>query len=119
MNTIQAALRGLCEHSEVGGAAVVTPDGLVAASELVEGLAADVVAGLASYLMVSADRSLGEGRYGACERLTIEAERGKVVLVALADSYLVVLLNALTSGQGPNAAIDAVASFAATSVPGV
>lgn len=110
VNAIQEALRGLCEHADVRGAAVVTPDGLVAASEMVEELAADVVAGLASYLMITADRSLGEGCYGPCERLTIDAEHGKVVLVALEDSYLVVLLDAFSPGHGAGGAVDAVAT---------
>lgn len=110
VNTIQEALRGLCDHADVRGAAVVTLDGLVAASEMVEELAADVVAGLASYLMVTADRSLGEGCYGPCERLTVDAEHGKVVLVALEDSYLVVLLDASSSGHSCDGAIEAVAT---------
>lgn len=110
VNRIQEVLRELCGRADVRGAAVVTLDGLVAASELVEGMAADVVAGLASYLATTADRSLQEGGFGPCRRMSVDAEHGVVVLVALEDSYLVVLIDASATDRVPDDAIDAVAA---------
>ena len=63
------------------GAAVVTADGLVAASSVATGLDPEVISGLASYLMMTTNRSLGEGGYGACTRLMLNATHGKAVLV--------------------------------------
>ena len=75
------------------GAALITADGLVAASSLATGLDPDVVAGLSSYLMMTTNRSLAEGDYGACTKLLLNATHGKAVLVQLDDSYLVVIFD--------------------------
>ena len=77
----------------VKGAAVVTGDGLVASASLATGLDAEVVAGLASYLMMATNRSLAEGGLPAAKKLVLNATHGKAAFVRLDDSYLVVLFD--------------------------
>jgi len=93
MSKIQDAIAELRHAPGVRGAAVVTADGLVAASSLATGLDPDVISGLASYLMMTTNRSLDEGGYGACTKLLLNATHGKAVFVQLDDSYLVVLFD--------------------------
>ena len=91
ISAIQEALGDLRGAPGVRGVAVVTADGLVAASALATGLADDVIAGLASYLMMMTNRCLDDGAHGVCTRLTLIATDGKAVFVQLEGSYLVVL----------------------------
>jgi predicted regulator of Ras-like GTPase activity (Roadblock/LC7/MglB family) len=93
MSKIQDAIAELRHAPGVRGAAVVTRDGLVAASSLATGLDPDVISGLSSYLMMTTNRSLDEGGYGVCTKLLLNATHGKAVLVQLDDSYLVVLFD--------------------------
>lgn len=93
MSKIQDILEALRRAPGARGAAVVTSDGLVAAAALPAGVEADVVGGLASYLMLTTGRSLQEGGYGPCGRLVLNATHGKAVVVRLEDSYLVALFD--------------------------
>lgn len=93
MSKIHDAISELRHAPGVRGAAFVTEDGLVATASLATGLDEDVVAGLTSYLMMTANRSLEEGGYAACEKLLLNATHGKAVFVRLDDSYLVVLFD--------------------------
>jgi predicted regulator of Ras-like GTPase activity (Roadblock/LC7/MglB family) len=93
MNKIQDVVTELRGVPGIKGAAVVTLDGLVAAAALDAGTGADVVAGLASYLLMTTNKSLEEGGMGACSRLSLTATHGKAVFVDLAQSYLVVLFD--------------------------
>jgi predicted regulator of Ras-like GTPase activity (Roadblock/LC7/MglB family) len=93
MSKIQEALVVLRSAPGVRGTAVVTNDGLVAASSLATGLDGDVISGLSSYLMMATNRSLDQGGYSSCSRLSINATHGKAVFVQLDESYLVVLFD--------------------------
>ncbi|MFT4841152.1 MAG: putative regulator of Ras-like GTPase activity (Roadblock/LC7/MglB family) [Planctomycetota bacterium] len=93
MSKIHDAIVELRHAPGVKGAAVVTNDGLVAASSLATGIDPDVISGLSSYLMMTTNRSLTEGSYGACTKLLLNATHGKAVLVQLDESYLVVLFD--------------------------
>ena len=93
MNEIQNALVALRHAPGVTGSAVVTNDGLVAASSLADGFDRDVIAGLSSYLMMATNRSLENGGYGHCSKLLLNATHGKAVFVQLDESYLVVLFD--------------------------
>jgi len=93
MSKIQDAVAELRHAPGVKGAAVVTDDGLVAASSVATGLDPDVISGLSSYLMMTTNRSLTEGNYGGCSKLLLNATHGKAVFVQLEDSYLVVLFD--------------------------
>ncbi len=106
MRQIQEVISELKCAPGVRGAAVVTSDGLVAASALATGLDADVIAGLASYMMMATARSLREGGYGPCTRLMLNATHGKAVLVELEDSYLVVLFDQFAEVEQADVEVD-------------
>jgi predicted regulator of Ras-like GTPase activity (Roadblock/LC7/MglB family) len=106
MSKIHEAVGDLRRVSGVKGAAVVTTDGLIAASALEAGLGTDVVAGLASYLMMTTNKSLGEGSLGGCARLSLHATHGKAILVDLTDSYLVVLFDQFADPSSARKEID-------------
>lgn len=93
MSKIQDAIVELRRAPGVKGAAVVTRDGLVAASALDASTGPDVVAGLASYLLMSTNRCLSEGGLSPCESLTIFATNGRTRLVSLDDACLVVMFD--------------------------
>jgi|SRR5690606_2482550 len=93
MSKINDAIAELRHAPGVKGAAVVTNDGLVAASSLASGLDGDVISGLSSYLMMTTNRSLSEGGYGACTKMLLNSTHGKAVFVQLDESYLVVLFD--------------------------
>ena len=93
MSKIHDAITELRHAPGVKGAAVITNDGLVAASSLATGLDPDVLSGLSSYLMMTTNRSLSEGGYTGCSKLLLNATHGKAVFVQLDESYLVVLFD--------------------------
>jgi predicted regulator of Ras-like GTPase activity (Roadblock/LC7/MglB family) len=93
MSKIHEAVHELRKAPGVRGVAVLTVDGLVAAAALDPALGNDVVAGLASYLLMTTNRSLAEGGLGKCTQLTLHATHGKSVFLDLDDSYLVVLFD--------------------------
>lgn len=93
MSKIHDAVSELRHAPGVRGAAVVTADGLVATASLATGLESEVVSGLASYLMMTTNRSLAEGGYGPATKLLLNATHGKAVFVQIDQSYLVVLFD--------------------------
>ena len=110
MSKIQDAVVELRHAPGVRGAAVVTNDGLVAASSQASGLDPEVISGLSSYLMMTTNRSLTEGNYGGCSKLLLNATHGKAVFVQLEDSYLVGLFDQFAEiSQADREVEDAVA----------
>ena len=93
MSKIQEAVDELRRAPGVKGVAVVTSDGLVAAQSLASGLDGDVVSGLSSYLMMTANRSLEEGGYGPCGKLLLNATHGKAVFLRIDGNHLVVVFD--------------------------
>lgn len=93
MSKIQDAIAELRRAPGVKGAAVVTKDGLLAASALDPGTSTDVVAGLASYLLMTTNRSLSEGGLSPCEALTLVATNGRTRLISIDEACLVVLFD--------------------------
>lgn len=93
MSKIHDAVVELRRAPGVKGAAVLTVDGLMAAASLDESLGPDVIAGLASYLLMTTNKSLAEGGMGGCAQLTLHATHGKAVFLDLADSFLVVMFD--------------------------
>lgn len=93
MSKIHETLSELHRMPGVKGAALVTRDGLLAAQSLDERFGADVVAGLASYLLATTNRCLEEGRMPAASQVVVHASNGKAILAGLEDSCLVVLLD--------------------------
>ncbi len=90
MSNIQDTLDSLREVPGIKGAALVTPDGIVIASSLSASLDSEVVAGLASFLITTTRRSLNEGGLGAFSRFVLQATNGKILLMDLGESFLVV-----------------------------
>lgn len=93
MSKIHDAVVELRRAPGVKGAAVLTVDGLMAAASLDESLGSDVIAGLASYLLMTTNKSLAEGGMGACSQMTLHATHGKAVFLDLQDSFLVVMFD--------------------------
>lgn len=89
MTSIQEQLDELRTISGVSGAAVVTEDGIMVASALNEHFADDVIAGLASFLVSTTRRAMGEA--AAFGRFVMHATHGKLLLIDLGESFLVVL----------------------------
>lgn len=106
MSKIQDAIAELRHAPGVRGASVITADGLVAASSLATGLDPEVISGLASYLMMTTNRSLDEGGYGACTKLLLNATHGKAVFVQLDESYLVVLFDQFAEIEQADREVD-------------
>jgi predicted regulator of Ras-like GTPase activity (Roadblock/LC7/MglB family) len=90
---IQDAVAELHRLPGVKGAAVVTADGLIAASSFDAGFVGDVVAGLTSYLQMTTNRCLEAGGLGPCAHLVMHATHGKATFTRLEDSCLVVLFD--------------------------
>jgi predicted regulator of Ras-like GTPase activity (Roadblock/LC7/MglB family) len=106
MSKIHDAVTELRRTQGVKGAALLTHDGLVAAASLDESLGADALAGLASYMLMSTNKSLTEGGMGRCARLQLHATHGKAVFVDLTDSYLVVMFDQFTDIANAKKEID-------------
>ena len=106
MSKIHDAVAEVRRAPAVKGAAVVTRDGLVAAASLDETLAADVLAGLASYLLMSTNKCLAEGSLGSCSRMSVHATHGKSVFVDLGDSTLVVVFDQFSDVAAARKEID-------------
>jgi predicted regulator of Ras-like GTPase activity (Roadblock/LC7/MglB family) len=106
MSKIHDAVKDLRRAPGVKGAALLTTDGLVAAASLEEGMASEALAGLASYLLMSTNKTLAEGGMGACSRMTLHATHGKAVFVDLTDSYLVVMFDQFTDVARARKEID-------------
>lgn len=110
MSRIHEAVAQVRRLPAVRGAVVLTNDGLVAAAALEPDQSSEVVAGLASYLLMTTNRSLGEGSLGRCAQLTLYATNGKAVFVDVGDSCLVVLFDQFAEIAPAQAGIDAAAA---------
>jgi predicted regulator of Ras-like GTPase activity (Roadblock/LC7/MglB family) len=93
MNKIQESIDELRGVAGVKGAAVVMGDGLVAAESLDELFRSEVVAGLTSYLLMTTNRSLGEGGLADCSQFVLHATHGRVMFLSLGEAYLVVIFD--------------------------
>jgi predicted regulator of Ras-like GTPase activity (Roadblock/LC7/MglB family) len=115
VNAIQETLSQLHSSPGIKAASVVTLDGLVAADSLDARFRSDVIAGLASYLLMTTNKSLHEGGLADCEHLVLHATHGKVILAALEDAYLVVVFDQFADMQEIRTSVDAAASRIRTS----
>ena len=93
MNSIQESLTELRRAPGVKGCVFVTADGLVVAEALGNKYREDVIAGLASYLMMTTSKVLSEGGIERFDQFTVHSAHGKVIFVDLDGSVLVVLLD--------------------------
>ena len=93
MSSIQETLTELRQAAGIHGCVMLTNDGLVVAEALDARFRDDVVAGLASYLIMSTDRVLKEAGMSGFDQMTIHTAHGKAVFADLDGSFLVVLLD--------------------------
>ena len=77
----------------VKGSLVVTPDGIVVASELSTELDEDTTAALAGNVVTQTLRLLQTRRYEDLDRMILTASRGKIVIENLVNCYLVAVTN--------------------------
>ncbi len=85
-------LEELNRESGINGSMVITPDGIMVAAALGQGLEEDRVAAIVSAVLVSIRRCLGELK--ATEGLTsciLNAHRGKILFFDMGNSFLVVV----------------------------
>lgn len=91
MSGIQELLVDLRRQQGVIGACVVTPDGMMAASDLDERFDDDAVAGLISFLTSTTNRALADMPPGGMSRFTMHTTHGKVIIDDAENAYLVVI----------------------------
>jgi predicted regulator of Ras-like GTPase activity (Roadblock/LC7/MglB family) len=106
MSRIHEIVTDLQACPGVKGALVLTQDGLVAASALREEAAGETLAGMASWLAMTAGKVLREGGMGGMSRLWVHATHGKAVLVDLGKSCLVVMLDQFADPERTTPEID-------------
>jgi predicted regulator of Ras-like GTPase activity (Roadblock/LC7/MglB family) len=90
MTGIQELLEDLNLREGVFGSAVATADGILVASALRDRFHDDVVTGLASFLVWTTRRALGQDDV-RIERFVMHATHGKLVIVDIGDAFLVVI----------------------------
>lgn len=84
-------LQELNQAVGVRGSAVVTRDGMVAASELTAELDEDAVAAMASTLVLNTINTLARVGFGEFSLFTIQASSGKMVVADAGVAFLVVV----------------------------
>jgi predicted regulator of Ras-like GTPase activity (Roadblock/LC7/MglB family) len=91
MSRIHDAVVELHRLPGVRGAAVITDDGLIAASSLDDNQSSDVLAGRSCYLVMTTNRCHEEGGRRPSARMALHATHGKATFTKLEDACLVVL----------------------------
>ena len=98
MKTILAELN---ERIAARGCAVVAPDGILIASDVLEGADVDRLAALGAAILNEIGRDLKAAGLEAFTQVEMATEHGKVILVEAGPTYLLVLLGArLEIGPG-------------------
>lgn len=98
---IHELLKEVRKIDGVIGAAVLTAEGMCAASDLDSRFDEAAIAGLTSFLMSTTNRSLQDMTEHKCTRFTIQATHGKVVIDACGDEVnLVVITDQFTDLTG-------------------
>ena len=93
MSSIQESLNDLRRAPGIKGCVLVTVDGLIVAEALGKKFREDVIAGLASYLVMTTEKVLAEGGIERFDQFVVHAAHGKAIFVDLEGSFLVVLLD--------------------------
>ncbi|GAB4164148.1 MAG: hypothetical protein Fur0037_29400 [Planctomycetota bacterium] len=93
MNKIQQILSDLCRAPGISEAALVTRDGLMAASALRDPGREETVAGLTSFLMMTTLRYLRETGMEDFTGFTLHATHGKAMFIDIDGAYLVALMD--------------------------
>ena len=90
---IKEILEELRRTVAVNGALLMMHDGMAVAHSLDESLEVEMVSGLTSFLTSTVDRGLSDGGMGGFTSFNIQSTHGRMLIVDLGDSYLVVLTN--------------------------
>ncbi len=90
MSAIQELLDELNLRDGVRGSALATADGIMVASALQDRFQEDVVSGLASFLVWTTRRAMGDGDV-RLDRFVMHATHGKLVIVDIGEAFLVVI----------------------------
>ena len=77
----------------IKGSLVVSPDGIVIATELSTELDDDTTAALVGNVVTQTQRLLQVGRYADMETMVLTASRGKIVTCNLTNCHLVAVTN--------------------------
>ncbi|MBX3464555.1 MAG: roadblock/LC7 domain-containing protein [Planctomycetes bacterium] len=93
MSRIQDTVAELHRLPGVKGAALITNDGMVVAAALDDRFEPEVIAGLASYLLMTTQRCLAEGGLGKATHYVLTATHGKAIVETFDDSSLVVMVD--------------------------
>lgn len=109
MSRILDTLTELRRAPGIKGAALITNDGLVAASSLDSSFREDVLAGLSSFLLMTTARCLDDGRLGKLDEFVLHATNGKATFQDIEGSFLVVLLDQFADLAGCRAEIQTAA----------
>jgi predicted regulator of Ras-like GTPase activity (Roadblock/LC7/MglB family) len=96
MSAIHELLGDIRRIQGVLGAAVMTTEGMTAASDLDPRFDEDTVAGLTSFLMSTINRSLGELTDSGCVRFTMHTTHGKIVVDDADGANLIVITDQFT-----------------------
>ncbi len=100
-------LKNLNESADIVGSMVITPDGIMVAAALGQGMEEDAVAAFAASLLVSMKRGLAKLRASSgLNSCTLIGAEGKIVFYDMENSYLVLVADPDTSLEPSAAAID-------------
>ena len=93
MSKFKEILEELRKSVADNGALLMLHDGTTVEHSLEEGLDAELVSGLTSFLTSTLDRGLADGGLGGFTSFNIHSTHGRILIVDLGDAYLVVLTN--------------------------
>jgi len=88
---MKTILENLNRSVGVIGSAVMTNDGMLVTSAMTEGLDQDALAAIGSSLLISAQESLTSYGNAGVNLMTVEASRGKIVIVNGGSFFLLVI----------------------------
>lgn len=85
-------LKALNQTANTGGAAVVTRDGLLIASDLSEGIDAEILAAMTAAMEGAAETALSELKQGNITQVIADAEKGKILTVSAGEKAILVVV---------------------------
>ncbi len=93
MSSMSDILAELRDSVAVKGCLLMMHDGIVVTEVLEDHLDADQVSGLTSFLTSTLRRTLSEAAMGGFTSFTVHSTHGKILVVDIGESYLVMLTN--------------------------
>ena len=90
---MRSILKRLNDVAGVKGSLVVAPDGIVVAAHLAKSLEEDLVAAMATSVILATRRALDVHAMRSFTRLTLVSSRGKMVFTDAGPAFLVVVMD--------------------------